>query len=798
MPIPQFGPFKQSGSATNTTIQGGTIEGGSSAQQSDDFIELRSESTASLFDTQFSGDVSNPVNDISSSLQWRNYPSSSADKSFSLACKFAPPVSVSPTPTPSPAVGAISKCLSSLKSSTGVLQYAFVNGGTADIGGGLLWPPNTSYAVHSITYTEDTSDTDLQILIASSGNDPGQFEKLNISSSAGSFDFHYYQLRTNEASGNNWLYHWTGSNPFPPDLTLDPCVKFTVTGTAPLPTPTATGTYCYNATRFHYIRQDVCNDNATAQQICLASIPCAPGDQLYSDFARLNPLIPPTLQRYVAVDDNIDSIFNKLLTVDASGIIIATSSCDGFRVTVTPTPTPAELTYNCGEGYKTQGTGSYNYGVYPIFTIDGDDPSNENTIYIQPYERPNRITILDDSGTITSSGWLGYAAPQYGLSYNAYDGFQGQGGWDTTTGFNRQGTTQIKFNWGSAGGRKVVAEYANFNPDDPLGDAVVWQIVCGTPTPTPTPTRSPVPPSPTPSPSPVVSSNGSVTYRYTSTSGNSGINSICYNSSLSSGTATVTAPVTEARAAQAASDDLGTGYFIKLVSITDGDGNAVGITSATYWDNFSQITVQGPHTCATRTPTPTPSPAGVTVTPTPSPLSYCAQQNYNSSNGISLNLDTTQYGACYSNNFVATRYMSSATWITTSCLSSVNGSYSAPIAGFYSDGNYVRYWNGSSLGSFTACNTLSSPTPTPTPTPSPSPTGLYCSSTCKQYTLFGGTSGDETYFIYTECQNGQVTTADVNNYDTTVICACSSPFKPPQSGNGTVSGGFTPCSGGIP
>ena len=32
MPIPQFGPFKQSGSATNTTIQGGTIEGGSSAQ----------------------------------------------------------------------------------------------------------------------------------------------------------------------------------------------------------------------------------------------------------------------------------------------------------------------------------------------------------------------------------------------------------------------------------------------------------------------------------------------------------------------------------------------------------------------------------------------------------------------------------------------------------------------------------------------------------------------------------------------------------------------------------------------
>ena len=58
MPIPQFGPFKQSGSATNTTIQGGVIEGGSSAQQSDDFIELRNESTASLFDTQFSGDVS--------------------------------------------------------------------------------------------------------------------------------------------------------------------------------------------------------------------------------------------------------------------------------------------------------------------------------------------------------------------------------------------------------------------------------------------------------------------------------------------------------------------------------------------------------------------------------------------------------------------------------------------------------------------------------------------------------------------------------------------------------------------
>ena len=456
MPIPQFGPFKQSGSATNTTIQGGVIEGGSSAQQSDDFNELISESTASLFDTAHAGNVSNPSSDVNNTLQFRGYPSSSADKSFSLACKFAPPVSVSPTPTPSPAVGAISKCFSSLKSSTGILQYAFVNGGTADIGGGLLWPPNTSYAVHSITYTEDTSDTDLQILIASTGSNPGQFEKLNISSSAGSFDFHYYQLRTNEASGNNWLYHWTGSNPFPPDLTLDPCVKFTVTGTAPLPTPTATGTYCYNATRFHYRKKEVCNDNATAQQVCLASIPCAPGDQLYSDFARLNHLEPPMLFKYIAVDDNNDGTKNKLLEVDDSGVIVSTASCAAFVISPTPTSTPAALTYGCGDGYKTQGTGSYLYGVYPVYTIDGNDPSHENTIYIQPYERPNRVTILDDSGTITSSGWLGYAAPQYGLSYNANDGFQGQGGWDTTTGFNRQGTTQIKFNWGSTGGRKVL------------------------------------------------------------------------------------------------------------------------------------------------------------------------------------------------------------------------------------------------------------------------------------------------------------------------------------------------------
>ena len=142
--------------------------------------------------------------------------------------------------------------------------------------------------------------------------------------------------------------------------------------------------------------------------------------------------------------------------------------------------------------------------------------------------------------------------------------------------------------------------------------------------------------------------------------------------------------------------------------------------------------------------------------------------------------------------------MSSAHWQTTSCISSVNGSYSAPIAGYYSDGNYVRYWNGSSLGSFTACNTLSSPTPTPTPTPSPSPSGLYCDD-CFQYTFFGGINGTGTYFIYQNCVTGVTTNVFVGPYSTTVVCSCENePYKPPQSGDGSISGGSSSCSGGTP
>lgn len=165
----------------------------------------------------------------------------------------------------------------------------------------------------------------------------------------------------------------------------------------------------------------------------------------------------------------------------------------------TPTPAPAVVSYySCDDGTVSLTTGSDNYGIYPINYVDPNDGAN-NVFYWGCASRPNRFTVSDSSGTIYTSGWVGYAnyAGPWGSSLNT-----------STTG-------NSSFTWGSTSNRQVQVEFgACENPGGSpcLSDDANWSIVCATtPTPAPAPAGPPTPapttptpptPSPTPTPAP--------------------------------------------------------------------------------------------------------------------------------------------------------------------------------------------------------------------------------------------------------------------------------------------------------
>ena len=172
---------------------------------------------------------------------------------------------------------------------------------------------------------------------------------------------------------------------------------------------------------------------------------------------------------------------------------------------VTPAPTPAVTpapthTYACGGGDITQSTaaGVNGYGLYPVYSISSTDPTTNNSVYWESFDRPNRFSLSDGSGAIWNSGWVGYA------NYS--------GPWGASLNTSLSGNST--FSWGSTSNREMRVEYgACENPSGTpcLSDAARWSITCGTapspptpsppspPTPSVTPGPTPSPPSPTPS-----------------------------------------------------------------------------------------------------------------------------------------------------------------------------------------------------------------------------------------------------------------------------------------------------------
>lgn len=130
--------------------------------------------------------------------------------------------------------------------------------------------------------------------------------------------------------------------------------------------------------------------------------------------------------------------------------------------TIAPTTTTTTLSlYSCNDGIvqgSYSGTSQY---TYPDRSVSS--ASNQYSVfYWVTYDRPNRFTLIDDSGTIYTTGWVGYA------NY--------PGPWGDS--LNTATTGNQYFGWGSTSGRKVRVDAGNGS----ISDAYEWQIVCASAT----------------------------------------------------------------------------------------------------------------------------------------------------------------------------------------------------------------------------------------------------------------------------------------------------------------------------
>jgi hypothetical protein len=154
------------------------------------------------------------------------------------------------------------------------------------------------------------------------------------------------------------------------------------------------------------------------------------------------------------------------LVIESCGIQCTSSdtctNCVPPTTTIAPTTTTLACV-NCGINQY----GSYipsDYYVYPDTNICNAVSSSNNLQYYA-YDRPNRFTLYDSTGYITSSGWVGYAdyAGPWGASLNVDpDGI-------------------IPFTFASSMGRYMRVEAGPADTEIPISDAYEWVLVCQNP-----------------------------------------------------------------------------------------------------------------------------------------------------------------------------------------------------------------------------------------------------------------------------------------------------------------------------
>ena len=141
-----------------------------------------------------------------------------------------------------------------------------------------------------------------------------------------------------------------------------------------------------------------------------------------------------------------------------------TSTTSTSTSTSTSTTTTTTACVDCGiNQYGTYSPANY-YG-YPTASIC-NAVSSSNILFYYGYDRPNRFTLYDSAGFVTSSGWVGYATYA--------------GPWGASNNVDPDGNILFSFNSGT--GRYMLVEAGPADPVSPISDAYEWVLVCQNPT----------------------------------------------------------------------------------------------------------------------------------------------------------------------------------------------------------------------------------------------------------------------------------------------------------------------------
>ncbi len=423
MGVPVGGNFDMYSSSADdeNSIAGGIKQGGDNPDGQTAFTGLISNSEKEFFDPDFAGYITSLIH-VSESIQYRNYPVTPAPTPAPVITPDppTPPPTSPPTPPPTPAPVAAEPCTT---------YRAYDNNGN---GGQVRYIPCGG---------DDGSFRNQTIINYGSflfcAKD-GTAEAITSSYQNPCYTFYVENYDLNDSLYVNHTDCLTGATVTTevfPDYALEVCSSM---GSNPT---RAYGSGYYNIEYMPDITDCQDNNNLTiTQDIVLETLQeCSPNQNIYEP-----PTPPPT-----------------------SPPTGPPTPPPTSPPTSPPTPAPASSTnrtYSCTSQSTIQfATSSLNYTIYDPVDIPSSDTEFNNFISIQAYDRPNRVTVIDNSGTVYDSGWIGYA------NYS--------GPWGSN--LNNQSYIRDNFDYGSTSGRQLRVLGGASDLNDIMNDVVNISISCG-------------------------------------------------------------------------------------------------------------------------------------------------------------------------------------------------------------------------------------------------------------------------------------------------------------------------------
>jgi len=422
MGVPVGGNFDMYSSSADDekSIAGGIKQGGDNVDGQTTFTGLISNSDQEFFDPDFAGYITS-LSHVSESIQYRNYPVTPAPTPAPVSTPDPPtsPPTSPPTQAPTPAPVTAEPC---------TIYRAYDNNGND---GQVRYVPCTatdgSYRVEQIGKFGTFGP-----FCAKDGTAQGITSSYQLP--CHTFYVENYDLTDSlYVSHTDCLTGATLETEVFPDYAMEVCSSDTPTR--------AHGSGYFNIEYMPNITFCQDQNNLTVNQdVVIENLgPCSSDNNIY-DAPTPPPTSPPT------------------------GPPTPPPTSPPTRP---PTPAPissTNRTYSCtSSSHLDFYSSSMNYIIYDPVDIPSSDTQYANRIQIESFERPNRVTVIDDSGTVYDSGWMGFA------NYS--------GPWG-----NRLNDLSLKrdnFDYNSSTGRQIRVYGGAADPSDPISDAVNVIITCG-------------------------------------------------------------------------------------------------------------------------------------------------------------------------------------------------------------------------------------------------------------------------------------------------------------------------------